>query len=283
MTPELPIRLPSLFVSHGTPMLALQDRDEDAWVAHLQDWARALPVRPRAVVVVSAHGLSAEDTVEIAGAARHSLIYDFRGFPAALYQVEYPAPGAPELLPRLLSLLSAQNFRTEVTGRGLDHGVWVPLRAAFPEADIPVIQVSLPFPTQPQKALLLGKALAPLREEGVLIVGSGSSVHNLQQMRWSGKTGQPLPWAARFSRWVLDCLREKKVAALVGFEDESPDAALAHPTTEHFYPLFVTLGASLPGDELELIHEGVEYGTIGMECLALRAPASHPAQGRVFH
>lgn len=264
------MRLPSVFLSHGTPMLALQEPEDDAFVRNVHAWFSKLPEKPRAVVVVSAHGLSEEGTVEISAVTKNSLIYDFRGFPAALYQVRYEAPGAPDLVPRLIELISSKGFRTEVTGRGIDHGVWVPLRVAFPDAEIPIIQVSLPHPSQPEKVLLLGKALGALRDEGVLIVGSGGMVHNLHQLQWNQKHGDPLPWARAFAEWVQARLRAKDVGAIVDFEAEAPFANLAHPTIEHFYPIFITLGASLPGDELDWIHEGYEYGTLSMDCFALR-------------
>jgi 4,5-DOPA dioxygenase extradiol len=271
-------RLPAVFLGHGTPMLALQEADSDEgdkYVRALRAFANALPEKPQAVVVLSAHGVSPDPIVEINASERPYILYDFRGFPGPLYQIEYPVKGSPQLAVRVAALLADAGFETNLKGHsGLDHGVWIPLRAAFPDADVPIIQVSMPHPSQPEKILKLGKALAPLRDEGVLIVGSGGIVHNLDKLVWHQKNGPAAPWAKEFEAWVLERLEARDVMGLCDFEDTGPQAKLAHPTTEHFYPIFFTLGASLPGDGLLTIFEGIEYESLSMSCFALMPAAS---------
>jgi 4,5-DOPA dioxygenase extradiol len=257
---------PSLFVSHGSPMTVLQD--DDAYAHSLRSWAGRLQ-GAKGLIVVSAHTLTEEDTVEVSSPPTHELLYDFRSFPGELYQQQWRSAGAPEIVPRILRPLSEKGFQTDVTRRPIDHGVWVPLKLAFPEPTLPLVQVSLPYPTRPEKALLLGRALAPLREEGWVLVGSGGIVHNLGRLRWHEKAGAPAPWAQAFEDWVIDCLERKDVGALVAFAEEGPEAGLAHPTPEHFFPIFFTLGASLPGDRLELVHREIQYHTLSMAVFAL--------------
>lgn len=262
-------RLPALFVSHGSPMLALQD---DAYTHALHDFCAKLPEKPKAIVVVSAHGLSEDGVVEINASEKPRLIYDFRGFPSALYQMEYPCPGAPELAARVASLVADAGFAATLNrAGGLDHGVWIPLRIAFPQADIPVLQVSMPHPSQPESVLKLGQALAPLRDEGVLLIGSGGIVHNLGKLVWHQKEGPAAPWAREYDAWVLDRLAHKDVTALCDFEASGPNARLAHPTTEHFFPLFFTVGASRFGDEFRLVHQEIQYSSFSMSCFALES------------
>jgi 4,5-DOPA dioxygenase extradiol len=271
---------PALFISHGTPMLALAEStgpDADEYARALHAFGRRLP-RPRGIVVVSAHGTSHPDElVEVSIGHSTMLEYDFRGFPGELYQVEYPAPGDPDLSARVAALLSAGGFQASLsTTTRLDHGVWVPLRLAFPEADIPVVQVSMPYPGDPRLVLKLGKALAELRRDGILLVGSGGGVHNLSELQWHAKSGAAEPWALEFEEWALALIRQKNVETLLEFADESPVAARAHPTPEHFYPIFFTIGAALPGDEPAVLHRGVEYGTLSMLTFALEQSAPRP-------
>jgi 4,5-DOPA dioxygenase extradiol len=268
-------RLPALFISHGTPMLGLQDDD---YTHALRAYAEKLPSKPKAIVVVSAHGLSKDRTVEINAAERPRLVYDFRGFPEALYQLEYPCPGSPQLAVRMASLLTEAGFQPVLNkSSGLDHGVWIPLKIAFPEADIPVVQVSMPYPSQPELVLKMGKALSGLRDEGVLLVGSGGIVHNLGELVWHEKNGTPAPWAREFDAWVRNRLERKDVASLCDFEEGAPSSRMAHPSPEHFYPLFFTVGASAYGDSFRSIYEGIQYSSLSMSCFALEAPASGAA------
>ncbi|AUH42543.1 dioxygenase family protein [Streptomyces sp. CMB-StM0423] len=227
--------MPALYLSHGAPPLA----DDPVWPAELAAWAADLP-RPRAVLVVSAHW--EEAPVALGATTTVPLVYDFWGFPEHYYRVRYPAPGAPELAESVRKLLrtpgeSVQDF----PDRGLDHGAYVPLVEMFPDAGIPVLQLSMPT-LDPGRLLALGRRLAPLRAEGVLIVGSGFFTHNLAALRHTGDG--PPAWSAEFDAWGREALAAQDVDALLDFVRKSPAGRLAHPRTEHFAPLFVTLGAA---------------------------------------
>ncbi|MFJ2742754.1 dioxygenase [Streptomyces sp. NPDC087440] len=228
-------RMPALYLSHGAPPLA----DDPLWPAELAAWSADLP-RPTAILVVSAHweeaplALGATETVP--------LVYDFWGFPEHYYAVQYAAPGAPALARAVRGLLRGAGTPVQdVPDRGLDHGAYVPLVEMFPGADIPVLQVSMPT-LDPQKLMDIGRKLAPLRDEGVLIVGSGFFTHNLAALR---HTGPGVPnWSAEFDDWGRRALAAGDVDGLLDFEHKAPAGRLAHPRTEHFAPLFVTLGAA---------------------------------------
>ncbi len=227
--------------------------------------------RIRAIVVVSAHTTAPDRMVEVTLADQHQLIYDFSGFPPELYQIQWEARGDDVLSARIGGMLSDAGFQVSFTRRGLDHGVWVPLRVVFPKLEVPLIQVSLPYPAQPEIALLMGKTLAALRREGVLLIGSGGAVHNLRKLVWSGKHSAPIGWAREFDSWVIDALARKDVQALLDFEASAPQAELAHPTTEHFQPIFFSVGGALPGDEAVIFHREIQYGTLSMLCFALQS------------
>lgn len=262
--------LPSLFVSHGSPNLALQP--EDPFWAALSGFAGRIP-KPKAVVCVSAHGTEPEGLAEVSANARPQTIHDFRGFPADLYQLQYPCAGDPDLAAQVAQLLSSGGFTAALTARlGLDHGVWVPMMGLYPHADVPVVQVTLPYPADPRHVLKLGRTLAPLRKEGVLLLGSGGAVHNLRELEWSDKRGAPHPKAKAFADWLRERLVKKDVESVVQFETEGPDASFAHPTTEHFYPLLFTVGAALEGDMLQPVYDAYEYRTLSMLSFALDQP-----------
>ncbi|HEX5401064.1 MAG TPA: class III extradiol ring-cleavage dioxygenase [Pseudonocardiaceae bacterium] len=226
-------RMPAIYLSHGAPPLA----DDRLWTRQLADWARDLP-KPKAVLVVSAHW--EEAPLAIGATTTVPLTYDFWGFPEHYYQVKYPAPGAPELADSVRKLLAGPATPVaDVPDRGLDHGAYVPLVEMYPDADVPVLQISMP--TLDPKALLdVGKRLAPLRDEGVLIMGSGFFTHNLRAM---GAPDTPA-WSTEFDEWGKERLAAKDVDALLDFEHAAPAGHLAHPRTEHFAPLFVALGAA---------------------------------------
>ncbi|RJL23090.1 dioxygenase [Bailinhaonella thermotolerans] len=227
--------MPALYLGHGAPPLA----DDPVWPGQLAAWARELP-RPSAVLMVSAHW---EDAPLTLGATRTvPLVYDFWGFPDKYYQVTYPAPGAPALA-GAVTALARTAVRHEPT-RGLDHGAYVPLAEMYPEADVPVLQISMPS-LDPRDLYDLGRALAPLREEGVLIVGSGFFTHNLRALTTDGSVH---PALAEFDAWGAETLGGGDLDALLDFAAKAPAARLAHPRTEHLAPLFVTLGAA--GDDL---------------------------------
>ena len=231
-------RMPVIYLSHGAPPLA----DDPMWTRELADWSAAMP-RPSSVLMVSAHW--EDDPLTLSATTTVPLYYDFYGFPQRYYDVQYPAPGAPALadeVERLLDEASQPVHRDPA--RGLDHGAYVPLVEMYPEADIPVLQISMP--TLDPKALFdIGQRLAPLRDQGVLIVGSGFSTHNLREMNWhAGPRGHPPTWSVEFDDWLDRNLQAGDVDTLIDFENKAPAARLAHPRTEHFAPLFLSLGAS---------------------------------------
>ncbi|MCY9787019.1 dioxygenase [Nocardiopsis sp. EMB25] len=235
-------RTPTLYLSHGAPPLA----DDDRWTRELADWSGGL-ARPRAILVVSAHWEDAPLTVG-ATADDVPLTYDFWGFPQRYYEVVYPAPGAPWLAERVRELATGPGGSVrQDPARGLDHGAYVPLKEMYPEADIPVLQVSMPT-LDPGTLLALGRRLAPLRDEGVLIVGSGFTTHNLREMS-RRPHGEPPSWSAEFDDWVHRSVSAHDVDALLDFRHKAPASALAHPRSDHFAPLFVALGAGLDGHE----------------------------------
>jgi 4,5-DOPA dioxygenase extradiol len=233
--PRRPPIFPTIFLAHGSPLLL----DDRAWVDELAAWARALP-RPRAILMLSAHWIDQPITI---GATRSvPLVYDFYGFPAQYYQTTYPSPGAPELATRLRGLLQAEPI-AEAPDRGLDHGAYVPLVCMYPNADVPVLQVSLPT-LEPAALLALGRKLAPLRQEGILIVGSGFLTHNLRSMDF--RPGAPPPaWASEFDAWAADVLTRRDVDALVAYRERAPGVRQALPTHEHFVPVVAALGAAI--------------------------------------
>lgn len=245
-------RLPTIFLSHGAPPLA----DDPVWTAELADMSASL-ARPTAILVVSAHWESAPLTI---GATETvPLYYDFYGFPRHYYEVTYPAPGAPDLAARVRALLTRPGQPVhEDRGRGLDHGAYVPLVEMYPGADIPVLQISMPT-LDPTTLLEVGRRLAPLRDEGVLIIGSGFTTHNLRLM--DPTNGPPPSWSVEFDHWLMEVLERRSYDELLGFLGAAPRADLAHPTTEHFAPVFVSLGAALDsGAESRSLIEGFWFG-----------------------
>ncbi|HEY7143634.1 MAG TPA: class III extradiol ring-cleavage dioxygenase [Streptosporangiaceae bacterium] len=232
----MPGRMPAIYLGHGAPPLV----DDPLWVTQLEAWARALP-RPSAVLMISAHWESAPLTIG-ATADGVPLIYDFGGFPERYYHARYPAPGAPALASRVRALLSGLEPVTDQPGRGLDHGGYVPLTVMYPDASVPVLQISLPT-LDPHRLLRIGAALAPLRDEGVLMIGSGFLTHGLPFLRDFRFDAPPPGWSAEFDQWAAEALDRGDVDALADF-GRAPGARYAHPSTEHFAPIFVTLGAA---------------------------------------
>jgi 4,5-DOPA dioxygenase extradiol len=245
-------RTPVVFLSHGAPPLA----DDAVWTRELADLAVSM-ARPTAILVVSAHWEQAPLTV---GATRTvPLFYDFWGFERRFYEVQYAAPGAPRLARRVKGLLDGPGHPVfDDPERGLDHGAYVPLVEMYPEADIPVLQISMPT-LDPAYLIEVGRRLAPLRDEGVLIIGSGFSTHNLREM---DPTNSHVPaWSSEFDHWLSECLEASDVDALVDFQTKAPASVLAHPTTEHFAPLFVALGASVETlERAESVIDGFWFG-----------------------
>jgi len=225
--------MPVIFAAHGAPMLL----EDETWMTQLASWANAMP-RPESILMVSAHWEHRPTTL---GATRTvPLVYDFYGFPEHFYRTRYPAKGAPSLAERVRDLLSKKEIaRTDDPERGLDHGAYVPLVAMYPNADVPVLQVSMPR-LHPRELFELGRALAPLREEGVLIFGSGFLTHN---MRYAFRPGTPA-WAREFDVWAEDALSRFDVDALLDFQRRAPAADMALPTWEHYAPVLVAAGAA---------------------------------------
>lgn len=247
--------------------------ERDAYTDALRRMGEDLP-RPRAIGVVSAHWESPLP-VRVGTSARPETIHDFGGFPDELYDLDYPCSGEPLLGQEVLSLLSAAGVRaTPDERRGLDHGAWVPLRHAYPGAEIPVLEVTLPSPRSPSDLIRLGQALAPLRERGVLLVGSGGIVHNLRRVRFGDKAAPVEPWARVFDSWVRERLEEGTIASLAEYRSRAPEATTAVPTTEHFDPLFVVLGAVGDGFRVRDLYEGFQYGNLSMRTFAVSGPAS---------
>ncbi|WP_020677740.1 DODA-type extradiol aromatic ring-opening family dioxygenase [Geopsychrobacter electrodiphilus] len=252
--------LPAIFLSHGAPDLVLSQ--EPARQA-LIDLGKSLP-RPKGILIISAHWQAAQFT--LGEALQFSTIYDFGGFPAELYRLTYPAQGAAWLISLCREVLQEGNI--DFNGdpqRGLDHGAWIPLMLAWPEAEIPVLSLSLKRGASLTEHLALGRALAPLRKAGVLIVASGAITHNLGKLLPSGSP--PEPWVLEFSSWVEEKLLQGASADLLGYREHAPHARLAHPTPEHFEPLLVAYGAGneQPGT---LLHRSFSYGNLAMETFA---------------
>jgi 4,5-DOPA dioxygenase extradiol len=251
--------MPTLFISHGSPMFALEPTRAGPLLRELAD---RLP-RPRAVLVLSSHWITAG--LQVGFAARPETIHDFGGFPAPLYAIEYPAPGSPEVAARALALLQAAGWSASpAPGQGLDHGTWVPLRHMFMNADVPVLQVSMPRNLNPADAVRLGRALAPLAHEGVLIVGSGSLTHNLYEER--GPVNSPTqPYVTEFVDWARAAVQSHDEASLVNFLSVAPHAQRAHPTIEHYLPLPFAFGAAAADAPAHILDGGVDYGMLSMD------------------
>jgi 4,5-DOPA dioxygenase extradiol len=259
-------RMPVVFFGHGSPMIALETNvTSRAWEAI----AAALP-RPRAIVAISAHW-ETRGTAVLA-MPRPRTIHDFgASFPKALFNMQYPAPGDPALAKRVAELLAPTPVHLDTTEWGFDHGTWSVLVKAYPQADIPVIQLSLDVAISADERLAIGRKLAPLRDEGVLIMGTGNIVHNLSAMDWSNRDCAPYDWSARFLGEIKDAIEKDEPARVAGFARLGDDARRAAPTPEHFWPLLYVLGARLPGDEVRLVNDRIEHGSLGMTSVVFEA------------
>jgi 4,5-DOPA dioxygenase extradiol len=226
-------------------------------------------VKLRAMVVLSAHW-EAAGAIRVTSNPKPSLIYDFAGFPGWLYEIAYPCPGDRAVAQMVAVMLERAGIEARLDpDRGLDHGVWVPLSLAFPEANVPVVQVSLPKPSTPAVLIAMGRALAPLRHEHILLVATGGIVHNLSRLAPGEETPYPDPWAAEFDKWVRDRVGAFDADALADYARLGPHASAAVPTSEHFDPLLFTAGTALPGDVVHDIYEGFRYGSLSMRSFAL--------------
>jgi 4,5-DOPA dioxygenase extradiol len=252
---------PAVFLSHGAPTLALANN----YFTHTWSELGVVLGRPDSILVVSAHW----DTTAPAVCAppRLATIHDFHGFPKELYNVRYEPPGASALASRVSSLLGAAGHAvTTDAGRGIDHGGWVPLRWMYPDADIPVAQLSVQSRLGTRHHLAIGRSLAPLRDEGVLVLASGGIVHNLGEIDWNARKDEPFPWAATFNEWMADKVAAGAEGELADYRRLAPEPARAHPTEEHLVPFFVAIGAGgFPARRMAL---GIDMGSLGMDCYA---------------
>jgi 4,5-DOPA dioxygenase extradiol len=250
-------RMPAIFFGHGNPMNALlRNAYTDGWA----EIGNQLP-RPMAVLAVSAHWYVPATAVTAMPAPR--TIHDFGGFPRELYEVEYPAPGSPELAGRIQDTLAPLRVELDESW-GLDHGTWSVLCHVFPQADIPVVQLSIDETQPPEFHYQVGKRLAPLRDEGVLIIGSGNLVHNLHTYAWGRHGVEPFDWAVRFEEQAREFLLSGEDAPLVAYESLGRDAMLSIPTPEHYLPLLYVLAARLEGEQVSFPVEGVDGGSVSM-------------------
>lgn len=266
-------RLPTLFVSHGSPTFAIEPAQAGPLLRQL---GRELP-RPKAVLVLSPHWITPQ--VRVATAAAPATVHDFGGFPAVLYTIQYPAPGSPEVAARALELLRAAGIDAQPDAQqGLDHGAWVPVRHLFPDADVPVLQVSMPRTLDAAGALRLGRALAPLADEGVLILGSGSITHNLYEFR-RDIGAEAASYAGEFVDWARTTLQRHDEAALVNYLSAAPHAQRAHPTPDHYLPLPFAYGAAQPDAPVRVLDGGTTYGVLAMDAYLFgRVPAQEAAR-----
>lgn len=257
------VRAPAVFLSHGAPTLALEHSPAGQFLDALASrWPR-----PAAIVVASAHYPAAP--VQVGAAPRPETWHDFRGFPAPLHVLQYPAAGSPGLAQRIVAMLQADGIEARLDPmRRLDHGVWVPLLRMWPDANIPVVPLSVDPHGDAASHLRVGRSLHALRDEGVMVLGSGGFVHNLGALEF-GTPDAPLPdWAAAFMAWMHAALARGDMAALERWRDEAPFARQAHPTVEHLMPLFVAAGAALPGEMPTVLHRSHEYGSLALDAFA---------------
>lgn len=266
-------RLPSVFVSHGSPMLALEPGTAGPM---LQALGAALP-RPAAVLALSPHWMTR--VAAVGASPQPGTIHDFAGFDPALHALQYPAPGDPALAERVAALLRAGGWDAVVDpARGLDHGIWSPLRFVFPQADIPVVPLAMPWPLDAASAWRLGQALAPLAADGVLALGSGSLTHNLDEFGFDAKLHDPpAPYVVAFVDWMRDAIARGDIDALLDYRRRAPHAQRAHPTDEHLLALFWALGAAGPTPIGHDWPGGVHYGTMSMDAWVFDAASSPPA------
>ena len=262
-------RVPALFVSHGAPLFAMEAGSTGPALARWGQTLRKNFASLRGVVVMSPHWMA--PTPRVMTGAQPATWHDFGGFPPALYALQYPAPGSPALAHEVIALLQSAGMAAQGDAeRPFDHGAWVPLMHLFAQADLPVVQVALPSQAGPAEVYAMGVALRSLRQSGVLVMGSGSMTHNLRE--FFGGEREPAPYVLEFSRWIEDTLLRGDLAALLDYRRRAPHAARAHPTDDHFLPLFFALGAA--GDDLrpDYLSREVMYGVLAMDAFALQPP-----------
>lgn len=255
------MRMPALFIGHGSPMNAIAD---NAYTQTLNALGARLP-RPRAVLCVSAHWMT--EGTWITHQAQPRTIHDFNGFPKVLHDIQYPAPGDPALAEVIAAQIAEPHINLDDEHWGFDHGAWSVLRHVFPKADVPVLQLSLNMERPAADHFAVGRALAPLRDQGILIVGSGNIVHNLHLIKWD-ENAPPFPWAVEFDAWVKDQLDAKNPSALVNDALASEAGRLSIPTPEHWYPFLYAVGAASPDEAAETVFDGLQNASISMRSVA---------------
>ena len=253
-------RMPALFLGHGSPMNAIL---ENNFSKTLNALGERLP-RPKAILVVSAHWMTRGTW--ITQMDKPQTIHDFHGFPQELYNVQYPAPGDGELAQRIQKKISDPAILADAHEWGLDHGTWSVLKHLYPEADIPVLQLSMDMAQGPEFHYRLGQQLEQFRQHGVLIIGSGNIVHNLRRLNWD-ETAKPYEWALEFDEWAKNKLEKRDMAALIHQFQSMEAGKLSVPTPDHYYPLLYTLGAATNTDDLRFEFEEIQHGSISMRCL----------------
>ena len=257
-TSEHTNRMPAVFIGHGSPMNAVADNPyTKAW----EELGKTLP-RPNAILVISAHWYT--NGTAITAMQKPKTIHDFGGFPDELYQIQYPAPGSPELAQRVADILAPQDIFLDKTEWGLDHGTWEILVRMYPQADIPVVQLSIDGSKPAAWHHELGKKLSSLRDEGVLIMGSGNVVHNLRAMNWQNSAAEPYPWALTFERFVYDNLNSHEKPHPLSKALDREDGKLSNPSPEHFLPILPILGAWDGSEPISVPIEGVVSGSLSM-------------------
>lgn len=262
-------RLPVIFFGHGSPMIALETNDTTRTWKTMGDAVG----KPKAILSVSAHWLT--QGIAVTAMTRPRTIHDFgASFPKALFDQQYPAPGSPALAARVRDLLEPTPVALDEQGWGLDHGTWSVLCKAFPDADVPVVQLSMDTTKPPAWHFEIGQRLAPLRDEGVLIVGTGNIVHNLPAMDWGARNRPPYDWSQRFNDYVKTAILEDAPQRAVAFECQGQDAARSVPTPDHYWPLLYVLGARLPGDAPTFGPDHIEHGSLSMTSVTLASPVA---------
>ncbi len=258
--------MPALFLSHGAPTLPLTNTPARAFLSGLS----GMIARPKAILVISAHWETSVPTVSAVD--RSETIHDFRGFPRALYEMRYAAPGSPSVAARASDLLRASGLNGEVDyGRGLDHGAWVPLSLMYPQADIPVLQLSVQPHLGTEHHLRMGRALARLRQEGVLVIGSGSLTHDLSEFRGQAPNDPAPDWLNSFAEWVHAALTAGRTLDLLDYRRQAPFAIKNHPSEEHLLPLYVALGTAGESARAERLHASSTYSVLRMDVYAFTA------------
>lgn len=248
--------LPGLFISHGSPMLAINPEQVGPALNRL---SLNLP-KPRAIIIMSAHWEN--NALEVSTGVRPETWHDFRGFPAELYEIRYPAPGQPELAEDILHRLAEAGISAHANStRPRDHGVWMPLLHMYPDADIPVVEISLAMNLSAREIYQIGQVLAPLREQQVLLIGSGSITHNLRELSWNGQESAVPIWASTFRNAVVHSLSHNQFDAVLDWE-KIPYVTRNHPTLEHFAPLFFAMGT---GNRFNIVHTSFSMGSLGMD------------------